>query len=204
MKFILGEKREMSQIFLEDGSVVAVTAVKTYPSTVVYIRTEESDGYRSLQLGGIKSKEKNLSKSEIGHSKKYGAFRVLKEFRLKSNVKEIPKEGDILDTGQFVPGDNVTVSSTSKGKGFQGTVKRHNFGGGPRSHGQKHSEREPGSIGATGPQRVFKGTKMSGRMGGDRITIKNLKVIKVLTDEGFLYIKGAVPGRRGSIVEIKG
>ncbi len=191
----------MSQVFLEDGSVVPVTSIKTYPSTVVFVRDTDRDGYRAFQLGAGERKEKNVSKPERGHTKKYGTFRVIKEFRLDKG--DMPAEGDVLDVKQFSPGDNLIISSVSKGKGFQGVVKRHNFAGGPRSHGQKHSEREPGSIGSTGPQRVFKGTKMAGRMGGNRTTVKNVTVVDVLPEEGCLLVKGAVPGCPGTIVEIK-
>jgi large subunit ribosomal protein L3 len=201
MKFLLGEKQKMSQVFQDDGSVVPVTVIKTYPSTVVFVRDLERDGYRAIQLGGGERKEKNISKPVKGHTKKYGVFRVLREFKI--NEKDSFAEGDVFDVTQFSPGDKLTISSVSKGKGFQGVVKRHNFAGGPRSHGQKHSEREPGSIGATGPQRVFKGTKMAGRMGGNRTTVKNVKVVQVLPEEGKLLVKGAVSGRPGTVVEIK-
>lgn len=201
MKFLLGEKQKMSQFFQDDGSVVPVTVIKTYPSTVVFVRDSERDGYRAVQVGGGERKEKNVSKPVKGHTKKYGIFSVLKEFRVDEKDTSVP--GDVFDLTQFSPGDKLTISSVSKGKGFQGVVKRHNFAGGPRTHGQKHSEREPGSIGATGPQRVFKGTKMAGRMGGNRTTIKNVKVIRVLPEEGKLLVKGAVSGRPGTVVEIK-
>ncbi len=191
----------MSQVFQEDGSVAPVTVIKTYPSTVVFIREPERDGYRALQLGAGERKDKNVSKAVRGHTKKYGTFRFLKEFRI--NNDKVPTEGDVFDVTQFSPGDKLIISSISKGKGFQGVVKRHNFAGGPRSHGQKHSEREPGSIGATGPQRVFKGTKMAGRMGSIRTTVKNVTVVRVLPEEGHLLVKGAVPGREGTLVEIK-
>ena len=126
----------------------------------------------------------------------------MKEFRLVDNKSEL-KKGDIVDASSFAEGDKVEVSGISKGKGFQGVVKRHGFHGGPRTHGQKHSEREPGSIGAGGVQRVFKGKRMAGRMGGDRITVKNLKILKIDKDNNEMLVSGAIPGRRGTLLEIK-
>lgn len=203
MKFILGEKQNMSQIFREDGSVVPVTEIKALPSKVVFVRDPERDGYSALQIGAGVRKEKNITKAEKGHTKDHGNFKILKEFRLSDDAKNGYEEGSVLDLSQFSEGDEVSVSAVSKGKGFQGVVKRYNFAGGPRSHGQKHSEREPGSIGATGPQRVLKGTKMAGRMGGNRTTLKKVKVVQILPEEGTIFVEGAVPGRRGTIVEIK-
>ncbi len=202
MKFLLGEKQKMTQIFQEDGSVLPVTVIKTHPSKVVFVRNKDRDGYEAVQLGAIERKEKNTPKAQKGHTKEYGNFRVLKEFKVFKK-EDSPEEGDVLDVSQFVSGDELIISSNSKGKGFQGVVKRHGFGGGPRSHGQKHSEREPGSIGATGPQRVFKGKKMAGRMGNKRTTLKNVEVVRVLPEKGYLFVKGAVPGRPGTVVEIK-
>ena len=193
----------MAQVFQEDGSVVPVTVIKTHPSKVVFVRNPERDGYKAIQLAAISRKEKNVSRALKGHMKDHGNYHVLKEFRVPEKEQDFPVEGDVLDVTQFSPGDRLVISSISKGKGFQGVVKRHGFAGGPRSHGQKHSEREPGSIGATGPQRVFKGTKMAGRMGTKRTTLKNVKVIKVLPEEGQLFVKGAVPGRPGTVVEIR-
>ncbi|MGM0629137.1 MAG: 50S ribosomal protein L3 [Patescibacteria group bacterium] len=203
MKFILGEKQNMSQLFREDGSVVPVTEIKALPSKVVFVRDPERDGYSALQVGAGKRKEKNVTKAEKGHTKDHGSFKVLKEFRLPKDKKSGYEEGAFLDLTQFSEGDSVAVSAVSKGKGFQGVVKRYNFAGGPRTHGQKHSEREPGSIGATGPQRVLKGTKMAGRMGGKRTTLKNVKIAQIMSEEGVLFVEGAVPGRKGTIVEIK-
>ncbi|MFP4616783.1 MAG: 50S ribosomal protein L3 [Candidatus Paceibacterota bacterium] len=205
MKFLLGEKQNMSQLFREDGNVVPVTAVKAYPSTVVFVRTVERDGYKALQLGAGNRKENKTPKPEKGHFGEYGPFRVLQEFKLSEEKgHEALEKGTVLDITQFTAGDKLTVSAISKGKGFQGVVKRHNFAGGPRTHGQKHSEREPGSIGATGPQRVLKGTKMAGRMGGRRTTLKNAEVVEVLPEKGIIFIKGAIPGRPGTVVSIKG
>ncbi len=186
----------MSQIFDEKGNVVPVTLVLAEPLTVVKIKTKETDGYEAVQVGlGIK----NIKKPQ----KKIG-FRHLKEFRIPEGVKISLNPGDKIDVSLFQEGDKVEISGITKGKGFQGVVKRHGFHGGPRTHGQKHSEREAGSIGATAPQRVFKGTRMAGRMGGNRIKVKNLKIIKVDKDKNELWISGAVPGRRGTLLEIRG
>lgn len=202
MKFLLGTKESMTQIFDEAGKVFPVTVVKTGPATVTQIKTVEKDGYDAIQVGYGTRREKNLTKAELGHMKG-GTYRFLREYRTDKPVEGL-SVGDAIDPTTFEVGDVVTTISISKGKGFQGVVKRYGFAGGRRSHGQKHSEREPGSIGATGPQRVFKGTRMGGRMGSDQITQKSVKVIAVDAKEGKIYLKGGVPGRRGSLVEIKG
>ncbi len=194
----------MTQVFEDDGQVTPVTSVKTSPGVVVFVKNRERDGYEALQLGFKEAKKKNKSKAELGHMGELGVFQVLKECRIRGKEDEIPKIGDKFDISQFSIGDEVKISSVSKGKGFQGVVKRHGFAGGPRSHGQKHSEREPGSIGATGPQRVLKGTKMAGRMGGDNFTFKGLKVVKIDSEKGVIFLKGSIPGRRGTLVEISG
>lgn len=201
MKFLLGTKEKMSQIFHEDGTVTPVTVVKTGDLTVTQVKTMEKEGYDALQFGyGTKAK-KNITKPLLGHMKDQ-AFRFLKE--LRSGDDSGLTVGDKVSPDVFAEGDKVTISSISKGKGFQGVVKRHGFKGGRRSHGQKHSEREPGSIGSTGPQRVFKGTRMAGRMGSDRVTVKNLKIAGVDVEKGEILITGAVPGRTGTLVEIRG
>jgi large subunit ribosomal protein L3 len=204
MKAILGLKDKMTQIFDENGVVYPVTVVKTGPITVVQIKTVEKDGYNAVQIGFGERKEKRISKPQLGHFKQMGNFRYLKEFR----VSEIPadiKVGDKLDLSMFNEGDKVRISSFSKGKGFQGVVKRHGFKGGPRTHGQKHSEREPGSIGGGGRAggRVAKGMRMAGRMGNDRVTIKNVLVVSLNPESNEIYLKGAVPGRKGTLVEIQ-
>jgi large subunit ribosomal protein L3 len=205
MKFILGEKQNMTQIFDEDGKVHPVTVVNAGPITVVQVKTKEKDGYAAVQYGYGARKEKNVSKAVLGHTKAQGVFRYLREERLKANVLPSVNLGDVLDVSTFAVGDKVEVSGISKGKGFQGVVKRHGFKGGPRSHGQKHSEREPGSIGGAGRAggRVAKGMRMAGRMGADRITIKNLKVVSVDVEKNQIFLEGAVPGRRGTLVELK-
>ena len=185
MKFILGKKENMSEFFTEDGAVVPVTIVSALPIQVSKIFVKDKDGYDSVQVGFKKGKKEKK-----------------KEFRLKpSDVVEV-KVGDTIDVSVFAPGDKLQVSSVSKGKGFQGVVKRHGFRGGPRTHGQKHSEREPGSIGGGLRTHVPAGMRMAGRMGGDRITQKNLKVVFVDKDQNLLLIKGAIAGRRGTVVEI--
>lgn len=178
MKFILAEKIEMSQMFNEAGIVYPVTLFRVPSNVVTAVRTQEKDGYEAIQVEASRSK---------------------REFRGRLEAKT----DDTITVSLFREGDIVSISGTSKGKGFQGVVKRHGFHGGPRTHGQKHSEREPGSIGAVWPQRVLKGTRMAGRMGGERVTVRNLKVIKVFPDDNLLAVAGAVPGRRGSLVEIR-
>lgn len=203
MKFILGTKQQMSQIFSEDGISTPATLIEIAPVTVTAIRTQERDGYSAIQVGWGQQKPERLSKAVKG-SVKTGTFRILKEFRVTAEEAANLKEGDTISPEIFLEGDIVSVSGISKGKGFQGVVKRHNFKGGPRSHGQKHSEREPGSIGGGLRNRVPKGMRMAGRMGSDRITVRNLKVLAVDMDKHILAVRGAIPGRRGTIVEIIG
>ena len=192
----------MSQVFDKDGTVWPVTIVQAGPTRVTQIKTKDKDGYDAVQIGFGVKKTKNISKPIRGHLKKSGdeSLRWLREFR----TDEKPELGQILDASIFKEGDIVTVSGITKGKGFQGVVKRHGFKGGPRTHGQKHSEREPGSIGATWPQRVIKGMRMAGRMGGNRITVKKLKIVKIDKENNLLAVSGAVPGARGTLLEIHG
>lgn len=204
MKFILGKKVNMTQMFDESGQVFPVTVVSATPSTVIALKTKAKDGYDAVQLGFGTKKSKNISKALIGHYKGMGPFEFVKEFRLDEVATN--NVGDVVSPDIFAKGDEVTVSGITKGKGFQGVVKRHGFKGGPRSHGQKHSEREPGSIGGGGRDggRVAKGMRMAGRMGGDRVTEKGLTVVAVHMDTNEIFIKGALPGRRGTLVEIRG
>ncbi len=201
MKFILGTKENMAEYFSEDGRVMPVTIVSVPPVTVTRIFEKSKDGYDSVQVGfGVQKKER-VTKGAAGAMK--GAFyKTLKEFRLKPSDKVTVKEGDVIDVTAFAPKDIIQVSSVSKGKGFQGVVKRHGFSGGPRTHGQKHSEREPGSIGGGLRTHVPKGMRMAGRMGSDRITQKNLQVVLVDTENNLMLIKGALAGRRGTLIEI--
>lgn len=203
MKFLLGKKVNMTQVFSEDGTVNPVTVIQAGPSKVTQIKSKEKDGYVAVQIGFGERKSKNISKSVLGHTKDLGNFEVIKEFRVEGT--SLPSVGDEVTIDSLNAGDVVEVSGLTKGKGFQGVVKRHGFKGGPRSHGQKHSEREPGSIGGAGRDggRVAKGKRMAGRMGGDRVTVKNLKIVSIDKENNQILISGAVPGRRGTILEIR-
>ena len=199
---ILGRKAGMTQWFDKEGNAIAATVIYAEPSVVVQIKKNEKDGYSALQLGY--GKEKRLNKPMKGHFEKNGAApkKVLREFRI-TNPDEF-KVGQELSVSLFQEGDKVDISGLSKGKGFQGVVKRWGFRGGDASHGSSGWHRRPGSIGsirATG--RTFKGWKMAGRMGGERITVKNLEVLKVYADKNLLVVKGAVPGHKHSFLEIK-
>ena len=202
MKFLLGTKQYMTQIWDETGKAVPVTVVAAGPITVAQIKTVEKDGYGAVQVGFAKAK--HVTKALAGHLKDLPQVKHLKEWRVDDTTAYT--RGQTIDVSIFKKGDEVTVSGTSKGKGFQGVVKRHGFKGGSRTHGQKHSEREPGAIGggARAGGRVAKGIRMAGRMGGDRITVRGLTIADVLPEENLLLIKGAVPGRRGTVVEIRG
>ncbi len=202
MKFILGKKLRMSQMFSEDGVVTPVTVLEAPVNIITQVKTVESDGYHAVQVGVGARREKNISKAVKGHLKGAGPFTELREFRLTEAPTQ--KVGDAIIPTVFTVGDVVEVSSTTKGRGFQGVVKRHGFHGGPRTHGQKHSEREPGSIGGGLRTRVPKGMRMAGRMGGNRVTVKNLRIVGVSADAGKILVSGAVPGRAGTIVEIRG
>jgi large subunit ribosomal protein L3 len=195
-KFILGKKQEMTQVFDEDGKAMPATLVQAGPIAVTQVKTKEKDGYEAVQVGFGKKNPKKIKKPQ----RKLGDYQWLREFKVE-DVKDF-KSGDTIDVSIFKEGETIKASGVSKGKGFQGVVKRHGFHGGPRTHGQKHSEREPGSIGSTGPQKVSKGKKMAGRMGGDRVTVKGLKVLKIDKGNNQLLISGAVPGRRGTLLEI--
>lgn len=197
VKGILGRKVGMTQVFREDGTVVAVTALEVGPCTVTQVKTPQRDGYEAAQLGfGIAQK---LNRPARGHLKDLGNFRHLREFPLDGQVEV----GQIFDVSMFEAGTKVNVVSTSKGRGFQGGVKRHNFRGGPKTHGQSDRHRAPGSIGAgTTPGRVLKGQKMAGHMGARRVTVQNIEVVQVDPASGLLLIEGSVPGPRNGIVEI--
>jgi large subunit ribosomal protein L3 len=200
-KFVLGTKGRMTQVFDDKGVVHAATMVTVTPMTVTQVKSKDVDGYEAMQVGQGVRREKNINNAQKGHLKDLPMVRVMREIP----VTEGAKRGDTLDITVFVPGDVVTVSSISKGKGFQGVVKRHGFRGGPRSHGQKNKERAPGSIGGGGRAggRVVKGMRMAGRMGGDRITVENLRVLQVDQDTNTLLISGAIPGKPGTLVEIR-
>ncbi len=205
MKFILGTKQYMSQVFRDDGTVVPVTVISAGPCVVTQVKTEDKDNARAIQIGFGKQKNFRLNKAELGHLKGAGTdekytVRTIRDFCTKN--EEGLKKGDIVTVKIFVPGEKVQVVGTSKGKGFQGVVKRHHFHGGPASHGHKDNLRMPGSIGSTAPQRVFKGLRMPGHMGDDRVTVKNLEIVSVNLEKNELLIKGAVPGSRGSLLLI--
>lgn len=193
----------MTQVFDADGTVHPVTVVSAPKITVTQIKTTDSDGYAAVQIGYGEQKESRIRKPQ----RPKGLFRGLKEFRISEAGDGQWTVNSIIGADIFKEGDTVTVSAISKGKGFQGVVKRYGFKGGPRSHGQKHSERERGSSGG-GPGRaggrVVKGMRMAGRMGGNRVTVQNLTVVRVDSEKGELFIEGAVPGRRGTVVEIRG
>lgn len=199
---MLGTKGRMTQVFDDKGFCYPATIITAGPLTVTQVKTKETDGYAAAQVGFGVRKEKNTPKAQRGHLKDLPLARHLREFTPDTDVKR----GDAIDVSSFAVGDVVDVSAISKGKGFQGVVKRHGFHGGPRSHGQKNKERAPGSIGGAGRAggRVAKGMRMAGRMGGDRVTVRNLKVLQVDADSNTILISGAVPGHPGSLVEIRG
>lgn len=190
----------MSQIFKEDGTVIPVTYVQAGPCVVTDVRTTEKDGYRAVQVGfGVTHR---VAKPQAVRAKQHGPVAVTREYRTRDD--EQVKAGDVLTVGQFSEGDVIDVIGTSKGRGFAGVVKRHGFAGQKATHGTKDQIRKSGSIGAGGVQRVFKGLRMAGRMGGSRVTVKNLQVVSVDTKTNRLAIRGAVPGARNSLVLIHG
>ncbi|MBI5742272.1 MAG: 50S ribosomal protein L3 [Candidatus Niyogibacteria bacterium] len=199
MAFILGTKLEMSQIFAEDGTVTPVTLIEAGPLVVTQVKTKAIDGYDAVQVGFGAKKEKNVKKPQRGHFKDLGNFRFVREFRTGIAGLEL---GATIAADTFKEGDMVRVSGDAKGRGFQGVVKRHGFGGGRRTHGQKHSEREPGSIGGGLRTHVPKGMRMAGRMGGKRVSVRNLKIVAIDKDNNMIAVLGAVPGRRGTLLEI--
>ena len=202
MKGILGKKLGMTQVFdPESGSMTPVTVIQAGPCPVVSIRTEETDGYDAVQLAFDEVVERKLSKPKLGHLKKHGVgpHRRIVEIRGRSELTP----GETVTVEALTPGDRVKVAGTGIGKGFAGTIKRHNFSRGPKSHGS-HNIRKPGSIGASAtPSRVFKGMKMAGRMGGKRVTQVGLTVHSVEPDQNLIVLKGAVPGPKNGFVEIR-
>jgi large subunit ribosomal protein L3 len=202
MAAILAKKLGMTQRFLDDGRVERVTVLEAGPCPVTAIRTFERDGYEAVQLAFGACKEKALTKPELGHLKKANAsaHRHLAEFRDEAGELLV---GETVTVEAFTPGDKVKISGKSKGKGFQGTIKRHNFASGPKSHGS-HNVRAPGSIGASAtPSRVFKGLRGPGRMGGGRVTQRGLTVVEVIGKQNLLLVRGAVPGPSGATVEVR-
>lgn len=202
MKAIIGRKLGMSEIIDDKGRFIPVTYIQADPCSVTQIKNMETDGYSALQVGFEKSDKINKPKS--GHLKKINAkYKHLKEFRIDASSEESIKVGDSLDVSMFNPGDKVTVSGISKGKGFAGTVKRWNFNTGPKTHGSRNY-RKPGSIGSMYPQKIFKGKKMAGQMGSEKTTVKNLDVVIVDSQQQVIGLRGAVPGPRKGLVTIIG
>lgn len=194
-KFILGKKIGMTQVFDEEGNVIPVTLVEAGPCYVTQIKTKEGkDGYDAIQIGFERVKEKKVTKS-----RRKKPFRYLREFRIDPSGYKV---GDEITVAIFKEGEKVKVSGISKGKGFAGVVKRWGFHGKDATHGTKHEERAPGAIGATTPHRVLKGKKMAGRLGGERVTVKNLKIVAIDKEKNILAISGALPGPKNSILEI--
>jgi len=202
MPAILAKKLGMTQRFLEDGRVERVTVLEAGPCPVLAIRTHDTDGYEAVQLGFGAVREKALTKPELGHLKKAGAppLRDVVEFRDEAGELTV---GEEVTVSNFEVGQVVKVSGVSKGKGFQGTIKRHNFHAGPKSHGS-HNVRAPGSIGASAtPSRVFKGIKGPGRMGGGRVTQRGLTIVELMPDTNLMLVRGSVPGPKGATVEVR-
>jgi large subunit ribosomal protein L3 len=202
MPAILAKKLGMTQVFLEDGTVERVTVLEAGPCPVTGIRTHERDGYEAVQLAFGAAKEKHLTKAELGHLKKAdaGPHRKVKEFRDHAGELTV---GETVTVEAFEVGQKVKISGTSKGKGFQGTIKRHNFSRGPKSHGS-HNVRAPGSIGASAwPARVMKGIRGPGQMGNKRVTNKGLTIVQLDAQQNLMLIRGSVPGSRNGIVEVR-
>ena len=202
MAAILAKKLGMTQLFMDDGRVERVTVLEAGPCPVTGIRTRDRDGYEAVQLAFGATREKHLSKPELGHLKKAsaGAHKHLVEFRDEAGELQM---GETVTVDVFSIGDVVKISGTSKGKGFQGTIKRHNFSSGPKSHGS-HNIRKPGSIGASAwPARVFKGIRGPGQMGNKRVTQRGLQVVRVESDRNLLMVRGSVPGPRNGVVEVR-
>lgn len=203
MKVILGTKEGMTQVFDAKGVCHGATVLKVVPAVVTQVKSKDTDGYSAVQIASGVQKEHRVGKAQKGQHG--GSFKTVREFRPRVNYEESVdalEKGVSFDASIFNVGDMIVVSAISKGKGFQGGVKRHHFRGGQATHGQKHSEREPGSIGATGTH-VLKGTRMAGRMGSDRVTVKNLRVLQVNAEANVLLVSGAVPGRKGTLVEVR-
>lgn len=199
MKFILGKKLGMSQIFDKEGKVTPVTLVEAGPCKVLQVKTKERDGYDALQVGFLEKKRK-IKKTEKGKE-----FRYIREFKIQNSEFKIPNVGEIIDVSIFKEGEAVKVSGISKGKGFQGAVKRWGFKGKlSKTHGTKHEIRTLGSTGSSIPARVIKGRRMPGRMGQDRVTINNLKIVMVDKENNLLALKGALPGPKGALIQIRG
>lgn len=206
MKGIIGKKVGMTQVFDEQGNVIPVTVIEAGPCYVTQVRSDDRDGYKAVQLGFGDGKPARLTKGQLGHLQKNNlpALKVLREFRVWGEDAVDVTEGAEIKVDVFATGELVDVTGTSKGRGFAGTIKRHHFNRQPKTHGQSDRERAPGSIGMCAtPGRTFKGMKMSGRMGNDRITIQNLEVAVVDAEKNLLAVKGSIPGAKGGIVIIR-
>jgi large subunit ribosomal protein L3 len=206
LKFILGTKVKMTTVYNEDGIAHAATIISAAPSTITQIKTTEKDGYNAVQIGYGETKESRVAKAQFGHTKGKALKHFAEHRPRNAALPEGVEVGAAVDLSAFEVGEKVIVSGVSKGKGFAGVVKRHGFHGGPRSHGQKHSERAPGSIGGSGGRaggRVRAGKRMAGRLGQDRTTVRNLSVLQVLPETNELVISGAIPGRRGTLIEVR-
>lgn len=206
MKFILGKKQEMTQVFKADGTVVPVTRIVAGPCVVTQVKTSDKDNVSAVQIGFDKQKKYLANKPKLGHLKdlrvdndENATVRFLRDVRVSDHGLNV---GDLFTAKIFIPGEKVTVVGKSKGRGFQGVVKRHGFHGQKATHGIKDQERMPGSLGAGGVQRVFKGMRMAGHMGDARITVANLEIIEVNPEKNEILIKGAVPGARGGLLLI--
>lgn len=199
MKFLLGKKLGMAQVFDSSGNAIPVTVIQTGSLTVIQAKSAEKDGYQAIQFGFGLRKPKNIPKPQRKAWGELGSFDAVREAKGMSG----PSRGETIGLSQFQEGEVVKVAGISKAKGFQGVVKRHGFHGAPATHGTKHAHRQPGSIGPTWPQRVIKGRRMAGRMGGNRVTIRNLKIVKIDLDRQLIAVSGAVPGRRGTLLEIR-
>ena len=204
MSGLIGKKIGMTSLYDDKGNNLACTIIEAGPCVVTQIKSEEKDGYNSVQLGFLDKNKRNINKAEAGHFKNANTNPKSNLFEFKNFENEL-SIGDILNVDHFSEGEFVDISGTSKGKGFQGVVKRHGFAGvGQSTHGQHNRLRAPGSIGAASyPARVFKGMKMAGQMGNEKVTVQNLKVVKVVPEKNLLVIKGCVPGHKNSIVTIR-
>ena len=203
MPGIIGRKIGMTSVYSVEGKATPCTVIEAGPCVVTQVKTSDRDGYDAIQLGFGERKEKNTPNALQGHFKKVNTTPKSDLVEFKGFEQEL-KAGEVLDASFFTEGDYVNISGTSKGKGFQGVVRRHNFGGSETSHGQQSMRRAPGSIGmASTPGRVFKGKKMAGQMGNKRVTIENLEILKVLVDKNIIVVKGSIPGAKGSTVIIE-
>lgn len=205
MKGIIGKKVGMTQVFDENGNVVPVTVIEAGPCYVTQVRNSERDGYMAVQLGFDETKPKRLTQGQLGHLRRNNlpALRYLREFRVRDGEVDV-EEGQEIKVDVFEEGERVDIVGTSKGRGFAGTVKRHNFNRQPKTHGQSDRERAPGAVGMCAtPGRTLKGQRMGGHMGSERVTIQNLEVVVIDTERNLLAVRGSIPGAKGGIVMVK-